>query len=122
MSSAARPRASVRIYALDTRGLNRGSASSDIIAARALRSRMSAPSLGDTNADAPNSLAVDTGGYVIRNENDFGRAFTEIDRDTSSYYIVGFRTTRPPDGKYHPIAVRVKRSGVAVRARKGYVA
>ena len=116
-------RASVRIYAIDTRGLNRGSASSDIIAApNPAQPELSAPSLGDTNADAPNSLAIDTGGYVVRNENDFGRAFTEIDRDTSSYYIVGFRTTKPPDGKYHPIAVRVKRSGVAVRARKGYVA
>ncbi len=116
-------RAAVRIYAIDTRGLNRGSASSDIIsAANPAQPELSAPSLGDISADAPNSLAVDTGGYVVRNENDFGKALTEIDRDTSSYYIVGFRTTTTPDGKYHPIAVRVKRSGVAVRARKGYVA
>lgn len=115
-------RASVRIYALDTRGLNRGSASSDIFTAAAPSPEMSAPDLGDTNADGPNSLAVDTGGYVIRNENDFGKAFAEIDRDTSSYYIVGFRTSRPPDGKFHAINVSVKRSGVLVRARKGYVA
>jgi VWFA-related protein len=114
-------RASVRIYALDTRGLNRGSASSDILNAAAPSPELSAPSLGDTNADGPNSLAVDTGGYVIRNENDFGKAFAEIDRDTSSYYVVGFRTLAPPDGKYHGISVRVKRSGVSVRARKGYV-
>jgi VWFA-related protein len=116
-------RAAVRIYAVDTRGLNRGSASSDIFSSESpSQPELSAPSMSDTNSDAPNSLAVDTGGYVVRNENDFGRAFTEIDRDTSSYYIVGFRTTRPPDGKYHPITVRVKRSGVAVRARKGYLA
>ena len=114
-------RAAVRIYSIDTRGLNRGSASSDIIsAANPSQPELSTPSVGDTNADAPNSLAVDTGGYVVRNENDFGKALNEIDRDTSSYYIVGFRTTKPPDGKYHPITVRVKRSGVAVRARKGY--
>ena len=116
-------RASVRIYALDTRGLNRGSASSDIFAAaNPSQPELSAPSLGDTNADAPNSLAVDTGGFVIRNENDFGKAFTDIDRDTSSYYIVGFRTNKPQDGKYHPISVHVKRSGLNVRARKGYLA
>jgi VWFA-related protein len=116
-------RASVRIYTLDTRGLNRGSASSDILISESpSQPGMSVMSAGDTNADGPNSLAVNTGGYAIRNENDFGKAFTEIDRDTSSYYIVGFRTSRPPDGKYHALSVRVKRSGVTVRARKGYVA
>ena len=75
----------MRIYALDTRGLNRGSASSDILTSESpSQPGMSVMSTGDTDADAPNSLAVDTGGYVIRNENDFGKAFTEIDRDTSS--------------------------------------
>ena len=83
---------------------------------------MSVVSAGDTNADGPNSLAVDTGGYVIRNENDFGKALTEIDRDTSSYYILGFHPSAPPDGKFHELKVSVKRSGVTVRARKGYVA
>jgi tetratricopeptide (TPR) repeat protein len=116
-------RASVRLYALDTRGLNRGSASSDILSsASSSQPEMSVMSAGDTNADGPNSLAIDTGGYVIRNENDFGKALSEIDRDTSSYYIVGFRLSHQLDGKYHELKVRVKRGGVTVRARKGYVA
>ncbi len=116
-------RASVRFYALDTRGLNRGSASGDIISsAYATQPEMSAPSVGDTYADGPNSLAVDTGGFVIRNENDFPKAFAEIDRDTSSYYILGFRTNKPLDGKFRTLSVRVKRSGLSARARKGYVA
>jgi VWFA-related protein len=116
-------RASVRIYALDSRGLDRGSASGDIFtSASPSQPVLSAPSLGDLGADAPNSLAVDTGGYVIRNENDFGKAFAEIDHDTSSYYIVGFRTSKPPDEKFHQLTVRVKRSGVSVRSRKGYLA
>ena len=116
-------RASVRIYALDTRGLNRGSASSDIFSsANPAQIALAQPSAGDTAADGPNSLAVDTGGYVIRNENDFGKAFTEIDRDTSSYYVLGFRTARPLDGKFRTIDVKVKRPGVTVRARKGYMA
>jgi len=116
-------RASVRIYALDTRGLNRGTASSDIIsAANPQQPQLAGPSMGDVSADGPNSLAVDTGGYVIRNENDFGKAFTEIDRDTSSYYVVGFRTSKQLDGKFHEVDVKVKRSGVTVRARKGYLA
>jgi VWFA-related protein len=116
-------RASVRIYALDTRGLNRGSASSDIInSPNPSQPALAPPTAGDIIADGPNSLAVDTGGYVIRNENDFGKALSEIDRDTSSYYVLGFRSTKPPDGKFHTLDVRVKRPGVTVRARRGYVA
>jgi VWFA-related protein len=116
-------RASVRIYSLDTRGLNRGSAGSDILtSANPSQPALSAPSFGDVAADGPNSLAVDTGGFAIRNENDFGKAFDEIDRDTSSYYVLGFRTTRPLDGKFHALEVKIKRPGVSVRARKGYVA
>jgi VWFA-related protein len=116
-------RGSVRIYAVDTRGLDRGSAGSDILsAATPARGESDPPSMGDTNADGPNSLAVDTGGFVVRNENDFGKAFADIDRDTSSYYIVGFRPNRSLDGKYHSITVRVARAGVSTRARKGYIA
>ena len=116
-------RANVRIYALDTRGLNRGTASSDIISSPASsQMEMSAPSLGDTYSDGPNSLAGDTGGYVIRNENDFGKALTEFERDSGSYYVLGFQTSKPADGKFHTLEVHVKRSGVDVRARKGYLA
>lgn len=116
-------RASVRIYAIDTRGLNRGSASSDILnSANPAQPVLATPSIGDIAADGPNSLAVDTGGYVIRGENDFGKALDEIDRDTSSYYVLGFRATGPLDGKFHTIDVKVKRPGVTVRARKGYMA
>ena len=116
-------RASVRIYAIDTRGLNRGSAGSDILSsANPSQPTLAAPSIGDIAADGPNSLAVDTGGYVIRNENDFTKALDEIDRDTSSYYVIGFRTNKPLDGKFHPIEVKVKRPGVTVRARTGYIA
>jgi VWFA-related protein len=116
-------RASVRFYALDTRGLNKGSASGDIFAAEApSQPEMSRPSFGDSSIDGPNSLAVDTGGVYIRNENDFVEAFEDIDRDTSSYYVVGFRSTQPADGKYHTLSVKISRPGVAVRARRGYVA
>jgi len=115
-------RASVRIYALDTRGLNRGSAGSDILNATSPSEIGVALPGVDSVADGPNSLAVDTGGFVIRNENNFGKALGEIDRDTSSYYVVGYRPRVEPDGKYRSISVRVTRPGVKVRARKGYVA
>ncbi|RPI51259.1 MAG: VWA domain-containing protein, partial [Acidobacteria bacterium] len=42
--------------------------------------------------------------------------------DLSSYYLLGYYSNAKPDGRYHRITVRVKRPGVAVRARAGYLA
>ena len=83
-------------------------------------------SVGQSSAwssDGANSLAVDTGGVAIRNENNFVKALDEIDRDTSSYYVLGYRPANAElDGKFREITVRVKRQGVSVRSRKGYLA
>ena len=43
----------------------------------------------DMQADGTNSLAVDTGGFAIRNENNFGRALDTIQRDAATYYVLG---------------------------------
>jgi VWFA-related protein len=116
-------RGSTRFYALDTRGLNRGSGGSDILDAgpRAAVNPAADVPAQDFVADAPNGLAVDTGGLAIRNENDFGKALNEIADDTSNYYVLALRPATL-DGKFRPISVRVKREGMSVRARKGYMA
>jgi hypothetical protein len=42
-------------------------------------------------------------------------------RDSSAYYLLGYTSTLDqPDGRFHKINVRVKRSGVRVSARRGY--
>ena len=120
-------RSSVVIYTLDTRGLDRGTASSDIITGAvpkaggygALTSQM----MLDAGQDAPMRLAADTGGFAIRNENDFSRALREIADDTSSYYVLGYRLTHATfDGTLHHVTVRVNRPGLTTRARRSYVA
>ena len=77
----------------------------------------------DAQQDGTNSLAVDTGGFAIRNENNFARALDEIQRDAGTYYVIAYSPTNERfDGKYRSIAVKVKRPDMKVRARRGYLA
>jgi Ca-activated chloride channel family protein len=68
-------------------------------------------------------LARETGGEVITVEQDFvsHAPFTQVALDLHSQYVLGF-TPQVLDSKSHKLEVRVKRSGLAVRARKSYIA
>jgi len=113
-------RANTRIYALDARGLGRGMASVESVAPTEGISRMFEQM--DMGADSINSLAVDTGGFVVRNANQFDKAIERIADDAGNYYVLGYLPPSPADGKFHRIGVKVKRQGVSVRARRGYTA
>jgi VWFA-related protein len=70
------------------------------------------------------TLATETGGFAATGspKNILG-AFDRIREENSRYYILGYYPTNAKrDGKYRQIALRVKRPGVEVVARKGYVA
>jgi VWFA-related protein len=67
-------------------------------------------------------LAEATDGLAIVGSNDIERGFKRITDDMSSYYLLGYYSTGKLDGKFHSIRVRVKRPGVEVRARRGYLA
>jgi VWFA-related protein len=115
-------RAGARVYAIDARGLGRGMNSASIDAVGAPGSD-SAPPAFDALEDGVNSLAVDTGGMMIRNENNIGRALDTIAADTNTYYVLGYQPVNTSfDGKYRKIEIRVKRDGLRVRARQGYLA
>jgi VWFA-related protein len=67
-------------------------------------------------------LADNTDGLAIVNTNDLAGGMKRIVSDLTSYYLLGYYTNRQLDGRFHPITVRVKKPGVAVRARRGYLA
>ena len=115
-------RAGARVYAIDVRGLNRGGPGNNLQQLQAT-DEAGAGARFDSGEDGPNSLAVDTGGMMIRNENNIGRALDRIADDSGRYYVLAYQPVNTNfDGKYRPLEVRVKRPGVRVRARRGYLA
>ena len=66
-------------------------------------------------------LASETGGQAIVNTNDLSRGLEKVVRDASHHYLIGYAPTRElNDGKFHKIAVKVKRKGARTVARRGY--
>jgi VWFA-related protein len=121
-------RSNVAYYAIDPRGL--GSLFDETM-------QMSAPpedpslgigvtSLQDElrlSQDSLRTLAEETGGFAVVNTNDFAGSFDKLIRETSTYYVLGYYpANQRRDGRFRDIDVRVKRPGLEVDARKGYVA
>ena len=76
-----------------------------------------------TQQDGLAEVALNTGGRAFLNQSDLTRAVREIVRENGSYYLLGFSPNPPArDGKFHDIDVKVKRPGLRVRSRYGYVA
>ena len=123
-------RANVSIYPIDTRGLQAIVPGGD---ARQASGRGQALFSGrdvtqqfqrlDASADTLTSLAGNTGGRAFTDTNDFGEAFSRVQRDMSAYYLLGYSSNNPvKDGRFRRLQVRVKREDVRVEARAGYYA
>jgi VWFA-related protein len=68
-------------------------------------------------------LAGNTDGAVVLNTNDVKGGVARMMGDLGSYYLMQYYSTNTKlDGRFRSIAVRVKRAGVQVRARPGYLA
>jgi VWFA-related protein len=118
-------RANVVIYFLDARGLT--------ASPRGLQADVGQPmdfnDLGSMLTEAHEatdgavSLAADTGGFSVENQNDLGSGISRIARESASYYLLGYSpTNKRPDGRFRKIEVKVRGSGRSVRARRGYYA
>ena len=133
-------RSGVVIYAIDSTGLQTGGlrASDNIYSAdtsqnsdalSVMARRLAATRQRDI-FDAQESLtylAEQTGGFAVVNTNDLGAGLSRISHDVRDYYVIGYepdRGTFTPRGKpprLHTITVNVKRGGVRVRTRKGFI-
>jgi VWFA-related protein len=117
-------RSDVRFSTLDARGLMRDPRLQNQLSGEQPLSGASDFGLTsiDANVDVLTSLALETGGALHRNRNDLGPALELIARETGTHYVLGYRPLRAFDGSFRRIEVRVRRPGVTVRARRGYVA
>ncbi len=126
---AAATRANVNIYAIDPRGL--AMAGEDAIDLTGLPPDAEVLGLGMSalqnelrdQQQSLRTLAEETGGFASVSSNDFSTAFRRIVDENSSYYVLGYYATNDKrDGRFRKIEVRLKRPGLSVNARKGYVA
>jgi VWFA-related protein len=66
-------------------------------------------------------LANATGGHAVLNTFEFATAFERLVADFDSYYSLGFVSPTSGDGKYHRVDVKVRRPGLRVRHRAGFL-
>ena len=110
-------RANVSFYTIDPRGLaavDLGLANSTVpldTTWEQLRGRI----------ETLHTLALNTDGIALVNNNDLRKQIRRVADDLTSYYLIGYYSTNGKlDGKFRNIRVRSKRPGIEVRSRNGY--
>jgi len=127
-ATAAAVRANVAIYPLDVRGLQALPAGGEAQNAslRGQSAYTGASVLNDLNSNAAtqetlSTLAADTGGKAFFDSNDFSGVFSQVQNDTSAYYILGYTSSNHvKDGGFRHIKVLVNRPDVKLEYRGGY--
>ena len=117
--------ANVAIYFIDARGLESGPSQffSASIGQTDPRDVTAAYAGLQLEAAGAVSIAEESGGFAIQNNNDLSAGFARISAESRRYYLLGYVSSNGRrDGKFRRIEVRVSRPGVKVRARRGYYA
>ncbi|HXI24796.1 MAG TPA: VWA domain-containing protein, partial [Pyrinomonadaceae bacterium] len=123
-------RGSVVIYSVDTRGLqytgptaadritfpSRQNVNPNQVLSNIMGARSRQLIIGREGSEM---IARQTGGFLVRNSNDFG--LKRVMQDQEGYYLIGFRPAEETFNRnFHHIKVKVKRSGLTVRTRDGF--
>jgi VWFA-related protein len=129
-ATAAAVKNNVSIYPLDVRGLQAfppgGEARNASLHGQSAYNGNAV--FNDLNSNAASqetlsTLADDTGGKAFFDANDFGGVFSQVQKDTSAYYVLGFTSTNAlKDGHFRHLKVTVNRPDVKLEYRSGYYA
>lgn len=123
-------KSNLAIYTMDLRGLEAMPAGGEAQNA-SLRGRAAYSGAATLNALSSNfstqetlvSMADDTGGRAFLDTNDFAQVFRQVQDDTRTYYMLGYKSTNHArDGRYRRIVVRVNNPGVKLTFTRGYYA
>ncbi len=123
-------RANIRIYSVDTRGLvalspgggaqRAGGRGTGIFNGRAALNQLISLS---QSQEGLMTLAADTGGAALVDDNDLSKMFRQAREDASHYYLIGYYTATPPsDGRFRRVEVRSTLSHARLEYRSGYYA
>ncbi|MDR3744820.1 MAG: VWA domain-containing protein [Acidobacteriaceae bacterium] len=119
------------LYAVDTRGLqalnvvgdaNQGSKrGTGAYSGAAMQSQLDS---NFSSQETLGTLASDTGGKLFVDSNDFGPAFTQVQRDSEAYYILGYHSTNAKhDGTFRHLTVKLlNHPDATLEYRPGYYA
>jgi VWFA-related protein len=82
---------------------------------RAINAPVNAVTLGE--------ITDQSGGrtHIVHDGAGIAAALSEIAQELNSQYLIGYSSSKPPDGRFHSIRVRVRGGEYHVRARNGYV-
>jgi VWFA-related protein len=129
-ATASAVKANVSIYPLDVRGLQAfppgGEAQNASLHGQSAYNGGAV--LNDLNSNAASqetlsTLASDTGGKAFFDSNDFGGVFSQVQKDTSAYYVLGFTSSNAlKDGRFRHLRVQLNRQDVKLEYRSGYYA
>ena len=110
-------KANVSFYPIDARGLvasaplgdaTKGSSSASSV--RTGGAQMSAQASFQGQQETLTTLAGDTGGKALLDENDLSVGIVQAQKDISSYYILGYNSSNTNlDGHYRKIDLKIKR-------------
>ncbi len=124
-------KANVAFYPIDARGLvasaplgdaTKGSSSASSV--RTGGAQMQAQASFQAQQETLTTLAGDTGGKALLDENDLSVGIVQAQKDISSYYIIGYNSGNSNlDGHYRKIDLKIKNNQIAkLDYRRGYFA
>jgi VWFA-related protein len=129
-ATAAAVKANASIYSLDVRGLQAfppgGEAQNASLHGQSAYTGASI--LNDLNGNAASqdtlaTLSSDTGGKAFFDSNDFSGIFSQVQKDSSVYYVLGFSSNNKlKDGRFRHLKVTVNRPDLKLDFRSGYYA
>src|ERR1700682_2995691 len=129
-ATASAVKANVSIYPVDIRGLQAfppgGEAQNASLHGQSAYN--GAAVLNDLNSNAASqetlsTLASDTGGKAFFDSNDFGAVFSQVQKDSSAYYVLGFTSSNAlKDGRFRHLKVQLNRPDLKLDYRSCYYA